>query len=55
MRGQESPQTSMFSYVSLEEHVRQDLPLRRMRRLVDMILGNMSGLFDGVYSHTGRP
>lgn len=45
----------MFSYVSLEERVPQDHPLRRLRQLVDMILGNMSGLFDEVYSHTGRP
>jgi transposase len=55
MRGQEDPQASMFSYVSLEDRVPQDHPLRRLRRLVDMILGNMSGLFDEVYSHTGRP
>lgn len=45
----------MFSYVSLEDRVPQDHPLRRLRQLVDMILGNMSGLFDEVYSHTGRP
>lgn len=43
----------MFSYVSLEERVTQDHPLRRLRRLVDMIVENMSGLFDEVYSHTG--
>jgi transposase len=55
MRGQEDPQAPMFSYVSLEERVPQDHPLRPLRRLVDMILGNMSGLFDEVYSHTGRP
>jgi len=45
----------MFSYLSLEDRVPQDHPLRRLRRLVDMILGNMSGLLDEVYSHTGRP
>jgi len=42
----------MFSYVSLEERVPQEHPLRG---LVDVILANMSRLFDEVYSHTGRP
>jgi transposase len=55
MRGQEDPQVSMFSYVSLEERVPPEHPLRRLRGLVDEILGQMSPLFDEVYSHTGRP
>ena len=45
----------MSSYVSLEERVPQGHPLRRLRRLVDRILKDTSGLFDEVYSHTGRP
>jgi len=45
----------MFSYVSLDARVPPDHPLRRLRALVDTILGNMSGLFDACYSHTGRP
>lgn len=45
----------MFSYISLEERVPRSHPLRRLRGLVDMILGEMGGLFDEVYSHTGRP
>jgi transposase len=55
MRGQENPQTSMFSYVSLEQRVPKDHPLRALRALVDGILANMSTLFDERYSHTGRP
>ncbi|MCQ9376073.1 transposase, partial [Methyloversatilis sp. XJ19-13] len=55
MRGQENPQTSMFSYVSLEQRVPKDHPLRTLRALVDGILANMSTLFDERYSHTGRP
>lgn len=55
MRGQEDSQTLMFSYVSLEERVPREHPLRRLRRLVDDILKSMSGLFDEVYSPTGRP
>ena len=55
MRGQENPQASMFSYVSLEQRVPKDHPLRTLRALVDGILANMSALFDQRYSHTGRP
>jgi IS5 family transposase len=35
MRGQEDPQTSMFSYISLEERVPQTHPLRRLRELLN--------------------
>ena len=45
----------MFSYISLEERVPQTHPLRRLHELLDRILGEMSGLFDERYSHTGRP
>lgn len=45
----------MFSYVSLEQRVPKDHPLRTLRALVDGILANMSALFDQRYSHTGRP
>ncbi|WP_043359131.1 transposase, partial [Methyloversatilis universalis] len=55
MRGQENPQALMFSYVSLEQRVPKDHPLRSLRALVDGILANMSALFDERYSHTGRP
>jgi hypothetical protein len=54
MCGQENPQTSMFSSVSLEQRVPKDHPLRALRALVDGILANMSTLFDERYSHTGR-
>jgi transposase len=55
MRGMESRQSAMFSYVDLEERVPADHPLRRMRALVNGILASMSPLFDERYSHTGRP
>ena len=55
MRGFETQQTAMFSYVSLDERVPSDHPLRRMQVLVNGILASMSPLFDERYSHTGRP
>jgi transposase len=45
----------MFSYVSLEERVPQDHPLRRIREMVDQILHGMANEFDGLYAKTGRP
>jgi transposase/IS5 family transposase len=55
MRGFETQQTDMFSYVSLDERVPSDHPLRRLQVLVNDILASMSQLFDERYSHTGRP
>lgn len=55
MRGQPNPQIAMFSYVSLEDRVPAEHPLRHLRALVDGILQSMSRLFDECYSHTGRP
>jgi len=45
----------MFSYVSLEDRVPQDHPLRRIREIVDEILRGMAKDFDGLYAKTGRP
>jgi transposase len=45
----------MFSYVSVEERVPADHPLRPIRRLVDDILREMSREFDGLYATVGRP
>jgi transposase len=45
----------MFSYVSAEERVPKDHPLRPIRTLVDEILRDMSRDFDGLYARVGRP
>ena len=55
MRGDDQQQTGMFSYVSLEERVPQDHPLRAIRKLVDEVLRSMAKDFDGMYAKTGRP
>jgi hypothetical protein len=46
MRGNGKQQDGMFSYVSMEELVPQDHPLRPIRRLVEQILATMSKRFD---------
>jgi transposase len=55
MRGLEKRQNALFSYVSLEDRVPRDHPLRRLRVLVNGILASMNTLLEERYSHTGRP
>jgi transposase len=55
MRGDDQQQSGMFSYVSLEDRVPQDHPLRRIRETVDQVLRGMAKDFDGMYAKTGRP
>src|SRR4029453_19350547 len=55
MRGDDRQPDSMFSYVSAEQRVPQDHPLRAIRALVDEILGDMSREFDRLYASVGRP
>jgi transposase len=55
MRGQDHQQSNMFSYLSPEQRVRADHPLRAIRAMADQALANMSGRFDAMYSATGRP
>jgi transposase/IS5 family transposase len=55
MRGLEKRQNALFCYVSLEDRVPREHPLRRLRVLVNSILASMSSLLEERYSHTGRP
>lgn len=56
MRGNDDQlQPGMFSYVSLEERVPADHPLRAIRKLVDEVLAKMSAEFDSLYATVGRP
>ena len=45
----------MFSYVSLEQRVPQDHPLRAVRKLTDTVLRTLSPEFDALYADSGRP
>ncbi|MDR7418435.1 MAG: transposase, partial [Armatimonadota bacterium] len=55
MRGDDEQDTGMFSYISPEERVPQDHPLRTIRRLVDRVLVELSPDFDRLYAKVGRP
>jgi len=55
MRGQDHQQSDMFSYLSPEQRVRPDHPLRAIRAMADLALWSMSVRFDEMYAKTGRP
>lgn len=54
MRGDDCQPRAMFSYVSAEERVPQDHPLRAIRMFVDEILREMTREFDALYAQHGR-
>ena len=55
MRGQDEQQGAVFSYVSAEQRIAADHPLRRIREFTDAALGGLSGEFDRLYAAGGRP
>ena len=55
MRGDDLHQDGMFSYISPEQRVPKDHPLRPIRKMVDEILVELSPRFKKLYSKTGRP
>ena len=55
MRGTENKQDKLFSYVSQENRIPQNHPMRKLRELIDPILQKMSPQFDQMYAEEGRP
>jgi len=55
MRGSDRQQADMYSYISPEDRVRANHPLRAIRAMADQALSNMSERFDTMYAKTGRP
>jgi transposase len=55
MRGGDIQQSAMFSYLSPEQRVPTDHPLRAIRQICDKILVELSGLLAMMYSEIGRP
>jgi transposase len=55
MRGHDEQQEGMFSYLSPEQRVPPDHPLRGLRAMVDPALKEMSPQFAVLYSRYGRP
>ena len=55
MRGSFRDQGGLFSYVSPEQRVPANHPLRKIRELVRAVLGGLSLSLGRLYSHEGRP
>src|SRR5712671_4461071 len=55
MRGPDDQTSHMFSYLSPEQRVRADHPLRAIRRMTDDVLASLSARFTNMYSDIGRP
>ena len=55
MRGEDHQQFGVFSYVSLEERVPPEHPLRPIRKAVDEVFRGMNQEFAGLYAKSGRP
>ena len=55
MRGADSKQEAMFSYVSPDARVPAKHPLRPIRAMIAEALAQMDGRFEKLYSQTGRP
>jgi transposase len=55
MRGKDTQQSAMFSYLSAEERVPAEHPLRPIRTMVDVALRALSPAFTRMYVAFGRP
>jgi transposase len=55
MRGKDTQQSAMFSYLSPEDRVPADHPLRPVRLMADIALEALSPVFDLMYAAFGRP
>src|SRR5208282_5938812 len=55
MRGNDEQQLDVFSYISPEQRVPQDHPLRSLRGMTDEALQQLRPRFNSLYAKTGRP
>lgn len=55
MRGKDEQQLGVFSYVSPEQRIPQDHPLRPLRAMADEALRDLQPRFGRLYAMTGRP
>jgi len=50
MRGDDQQQGGVFSYISIEQRVPKDHPLRPLRTMVDEVLQELSPRFNRIYA-----
>ena len=54
MRGADITQEELFSYRTLEERIPDGHPIRKLRKVVDLLLKSMDEEFEPLYARTGR-
>ena len=55
MRGKDEQQLDVFSYISPEQRVPPNHPLRRLRAMTDEALRDLQPRFNKLYAKIGRP
>lgn len=55
MRGKQADQTSMMCLINLDAQIPRDHPIRRIKKLAEYTLKELSPTFDEMYSKRGRP
>ena len=55
MRGDDEQSGHLFSYLSPEQRVPADHPLRTIRTMTDDAVRRLSPRFEAIYATTGRP
>src|ERR1700738_2698575 len=55
MRGKDDQQLDVFSYISPEQRVPQDHPLRSLRAMTDEALQQLKPRLNNLYAKIGRP
>src|SRR5450432_4548107 len=55
MRGEDTRNQTLFSYVRTDDRIPSNHPLRLIRQIADAAQAALSGQFDAVYAAEGRP
>lgn len=55
MRGRDKEQEPLYSYISMEQRIPEDHPLRRIRKIVDELMKSLSPRLTKLYASDGRP
>lgn len=54
MRGADITQEQLFSYRTLENRIPKKHPLRKLRKVADLLLATLNDEFDALYARRGR-